>query len=168
MESYLLDDPQAEERFIIDNDGAADWAVRRILSARRNRDKLIAHHKEQIEQAGVECERVEGFFGPLLQMYFETLPLHDTKTQSSYKMASGKLLLTKPKPEYKPDNEQFVQWLEANGYADFVQTVKKAAWGEFKKQTALSGLDVIDTTTGEVVQGVKVEMRPAEFTVKEA
>lgn len=158
----------AEERTVITNDGQADRAARKVLALRAERDRRIAHYKRQIEYEEQACAAEESFYIVPLREYLENLPVaRDTKTMRKHPLPSAELVLKKPSVQYKPDDEAFAAWLKASGYQAFIKTVEKPMWGEFKKQTDVSANGLVDTETGEFVQGVAVTMGSATFDVKE-
>lgn len=172
MEARLLDtllaEDQAETGFAINDDQTADWAVRKVLGARSERDRQVAHHRHQIEMAEKACADVEARILGLLRPYFEQVPYKQTKTKASYALASGTLVRKEASCEYKRDEEALSDWLERSGYEDLVlvRTVRKPQWGEFKAQTVVDGGQVVDKETGEVVDGVTVIERPATMTIE--
>jgi hypothetical protein len=46
-----------------------------------------------------------------------------------------------------------------------IQTTEKPRWGEFKKRLGIIGGQIVDTTTGELVEGVALIEKPDTFTV---
>ena len=151
----------------ITNDGQADWAVRKIKEACAYCDKLIEHFNKQIEEAIDVCARTDSFFRGKLLEYFLTLPVKESKTQRSYKLMSGKLVLKQPAPVFKRDEQKLVDWLIKAGKEEFVRTVvfNHAKWADLKPLTICSERDVIFKETGEIIQGVTVETKEAEFKI---
>lgn len=166
--SMPLQQQVAEERTVITNDGQADRAARKVLALRVERDRRIAHYERQIAYEKEAYEKAASFYLVPLREYLENLPVaRDTKSMRKHLLPSAELVLRKPSVQYKPDDETFATWLKASGYQAFIKTVEKPMWGEFKKQTDISANGLIDTETGEFVQGVAVTMGPATFDVKE-
>lgn len=48
---------------------------------------------------------------------------------------------------------------------DMIQTTEKPKWGEFKKRLEIVGGQIVDKTTGELVEGVQIIEKPDTFTV---
>lgn len=48
---------------------------------------------------------------------------------------------------------------------DMIQNVEKPKWGEFKKRLEIVGGQIVDKTTGELVEGVQIIEKPDTFTV---
>jgi len=157
-----------KEGWQIADDGAADWAVRKIKEARANRDRMIAHFEDQIEKAIESCRITENFFSGKLIEYFNVLPVRESKTQKSYELPTGKLILKFPAPEYVRDESKLVEWLFKIDRQDLIRTdfVSKPIWSELKPLTIVSGNDVIYLETGEVIPGLSAVERGAEFKVE--
>ena len=54
---------------------------------------------------------------------------------------------------------------ELEGNEDMIQTTEKPKWGEFKKRLEIVGGQIVDKTTGELVEGVQIIEKPDTFTV---
>lgn len=172
IESPAEDKPS----FRIDDDRKAEWALRIIAAERAEAKRLndtrramiddyLAAIKAEDERCDKRCRYLEG----LLEEYFQTVPHKETKTQSSYSLPSGKLILKRKEPEITVDPVKFTAWLEANGHGDYVETIKAPKWGEFKKATNLIWDDTgacIDRDTGELVEGLSSIARQDSFMVK--
>lgn len=159
-----------EETFKIENDKTADWAVRQIHEAELERDRLITLAEEQIKDLNDridefknKCDNDTAYLRSLLATYFETVKSKETKTQKSYKLISGTLVYKKPSTKINHDDEKLIKALDGT---EFVEIKKSLKWGEYKKNLIVSDNDVIDTTTGEVIEGCTVEDVPASFNIK--
>ena len=159
-----------EDRFVIDNDKKADWAIEQIKEKEAERDRLIElaqakieDLKLQIEELNVKCINETVYFKGALAEYFNTVPHKETKTQESYQLLSGKLIYKKPSVKINHDDEKLIEWLNDTEY---VETKKSLKWGEYKKHLVISGNDVIDGETGEVVEACTIEDVPASFEIK--
>lgn len=156
---------QETEGFVIDTDKKAEWALKRIRDAREDRDRMVdwykAKTKEIIEQTDYETMNLER----MLAEYFQNVPHKKTKTQESYALPGGKLILKKQNPEYKRDEAKVIEWAKASGFDKFVKVEEKLAWADLKAETAVFG-DHIVTEDGEIVPGVEVIERPDEFKVE--
>ena len=161
-------DMAPDDRFVIDDDGKADWAIRQIIEARAERDRLVAHFKNQIDKAMDNCSRIEEHFRAMLLPYMDMVPAHRTKTQTSYELPSGTLKIKAPGPKYTVNDDQLVDWLKQNGYAEMVKikTTESPAWGDFKKLTEVNGDIITLKKTGEIIDGVTVQYREPKFEVE--
>lgn len=159
-----------EETFKIDNDKIADWAITQIHEVENERDRLITLAEEQItdlkdriEELKTKCDNDTAYLRSCLEMYFNTVPTKETKTQKSYKLLSGTLVFKKPSVKINHDDEKLLDFLDGT---EFVEIKKSLKWGEYKKILTISGNDVIDSETGEVIDACTVEDVPASFSIK--
>jgi len=182
LEEYLLESYEAPEdladtenqRFRIQDDNQADWALRKIARARQDL-------KEAEETAAMEIEKInrwldgqrdeslrtELFFTVLLQEYYEPrfMTNPDKKT---YKLPSGKVQRRTQQPLFDRDNEALLAWLKQRGMTDYVEVKETPKWGELKQQVQVVGEHVVikdGPLKGEIVDGVEVVHRPPTFRV---
>ena len=153
-----------KERFEIDSDQKAEWAVEKIREARKDRDRWIEYYKDQIEKVKAECDANTENLMFMLNAYFKTVPHKETKTQLSYPLPNGKLVLKRQGPEYEHDDSILVPWLEENA-PEFVKVAKSSDWAGLKKSITTIGDGVFDGN-GERVPGVTVVERPEKFDVE--
>lgn len=182
LEEYLLESYEAPEdlddtenqRFRIQDDNQADWALRKIARARQDM-------KEAEETAAMEIEKInrwldgqrdeslrtERFFTALLQEYYEPrfMTNPDKKT---YKLPSGKVQRRTQQPLFDRDNEALLAWLKQRGMTDYVEVKETPKWGELKQQVQVVGEHVVikdGPLKGEIIDGVEVVHRPPTFRV---
>lgn len=168
INTLLAADPEAYERFVIDNDKKAEWALCAIHEHVVEADRLLKACDEQIqfykqrkEEIAAASDRKTGYLTSLLQLYFDTVPHKSTKTQETYALPSGKLVRKLASKKMEHDDAALMQQ-----YPDFVQHKPSLAWGELKKKMKIEGDVVIDTTTGEIVEAITVTETPAKFIVE--
>lgn len=156
-----------DERFVIDDDAKADWAVRKIKEAEAEIVSWRSYYKDALEKIEKRQQNRIEYLKHMLAGYFGTVKTHDTKTQSSYDLPSGKLIRKIPGPKFDTDDAILVPWLKENGLTDFVKTEikEKAAWGDLKKTVSINGTAVV-TEDGEIVPGVTVIPQEPTFEIK--
>lgn len=174
MAAFYQSDEQAGPRpaWAIRDDGCADWAVRKIAEEKAELDRLteladsqIAAIQEKVEAAKRRYENGTRFLTGKLAEYFETVPHRATKTKESYRLLSGTLTKKLGSTQMKQDDDKLLEYLKASGNEDMIQTTEKPRWGEFKKRLEVIGGQIVDTTTGELVEGVQLIEKPDTFTV---
>ena len=151
--------------FVIDTDAKAEWALTKIREARADRDKWVEWYKAKIEEITEQTDFDTMNLERMLAEYFATVPHKKTKTQESYKLPGGKLLLKTQNPEYTRDDKAVIEWAKANGFGQFVKVEEKLAWQELKDATAVFEGHIV-TEDGEIVPGVEVTNREAKFVVE--
>lgn len=158
-------------RFRIDTDRMAEWAIERIKDQRQERDRLIEIAKDkiarletQIKEIEDKCDSKTGFLEGKLYEYFTSgITTKETKTQKSYKLLSGSLVYKKPKQKIvKADENKLIEALRGT---EFVETTEKVKWGDYKKNLEIVDGVVVDTTSGEIVEGCQVEETTPEFSI---
>ena len=161
----------APDSFTITDDRKADWAIECILKEEAERDRLIELANEKIKELNErkaaiaeKCEMDNSYLKMLLRQYFETVPKNATKTQESYKLLSGKLVLKRQAPEFVRDDKVMTEWAKASA-PSFIKVVESVNWADLKKQTTVKGEAVVFTETGEVVPGVVAKAREDVFEV---
>ena len=160
-----------DEFFQIDNDSKADWAIEKIMAENAERDRLIKLADERIKELSDKKKELidkaadkTSYLTALLRMYFDTIEPKATKTQSTYKLLSGKLVLKHQQPEYVLDDAQMVSWAKTAAPA-YIKVKESINWAELKKLTVVNGETVVLADTGEVIPGAVAKERPDVFEV---
>lgn len=169
-------DYERDERFVIDDDGKAEWAIRKIAMEEAERDRLIAVCQEQIDEYVAKkvfyekrCESRTANLRAMLRDYFRTVPVRETQTQRKYELPSGALIEKKARRELKPDSDRLRDWLAQGGMDKYLKTEVSPKWALVKKQLAAAPDGaIVFGETGEILpEGVvTIEETPAKFEVK--
>ena len=173
MTIFYQEDEKAERpAWRITDDGCADWAVCKIAEERAElarikelADAQIQRIEEKVAAAERRCENGTRFLTAKLAEYFETVPHKKTKTKESYRLLSGTLAKKLGGVSMKQDDAKLLEYLKTSGNEDMIQTTEKPKWGEFKKRLEIMGGQVVDSTTGEIVEGVAIIEKPDTFSV---
>ena len=163
-----------DDGFVIDTDAKAEWALKKIAEARSDRDAWVKWYEDKIAEIKAQTDFNTMNLERMLAEYFASVPHKRTKTQESYSLPGGKLILKKQNPEYKRDEKAAVAWLEKNGYAQFVKVKKELAWSDLKDASAVVDGKIVCgeqiTEDGEIIQmvvdGIEVIDRPEKFVVE--
>lgn len=153
------------EGFIIDTDAKAEWALQKIREARADRDKWVKWYKDKIAEITEQTDFDTMNLERMLCEYFATVPHKKTKTQESYKLPGGKLVMKTQNPEFKHDDKTVIEWAKANGMGQYVKVKEELSWQELKDATAVFEGHIV-TEDGEIVPGVEVVNREAKFVVE--
>jgi len=173
LDSWAASGDSDEDRgFRIADDDAADWAVRKIAEERAElarikamADEQIARIMDKLAAAEKRCESGTAYLTSKLAEYFNQVPHKATKTQETYRLLSGVLKMKRGGVSMQQDNKMLVDHLKATGAVEFIKTTYEPKWGEFKKRLEIIGDQVVDKETGEIVEGVKVIVKPDVFTI---
>jgi phage host-nuclease inhibitor protein Gam len=154
------------EGFVIDTDAKAEWALQKIREARADRDRWVAWYTDKIKEIKEQTDFDTMNLERMLAEYFATVPHKKTKTQESYKLPGGKLVLKTQNPEYKRDDKAVIEWAKATkGMEQFVKVKEELAWQELKDATEVFEGHIV-TEDGEIVPGIEVVNRDAKFSVE--
>lgn len=143
----------------ITDDGCADWACQKIAEEKAELDRITSLAAQRRYENGTR------FLTGKLAEYFETVPHKTTKTKHSYRLLSGTLVKKIGGRTMKQDDDALLAYLKASDNEDMIQTTEKPKWGEFKKRLEIVGGQIVDKTTGELVEGVQIIEKPDTFTV---
>lgn len=159
------------DNFVVDDESTADWALQKI---KENKEKIrekediaeervyqieqwLAREKEKLEDG---INYLEGLLGNYAAQRKEDEP--DLKTIS---LPFGKIQYRKQRAKWKYDDDKLTDFAEQN-MPDVVQTKKKVNKNDLKKKCKIINGKVINTETGEVVEGVEVEERGEKLKIK--
>lgn len=178
MSELLKEEKPIRERFIVDNDMKAEWCLSKIRAAKKNAEREIEELTRQMEfykarmaQVQQEYEEEKNFFQEMLLPYFSNRVeggfTKETKTQVSYPLPTGKLLLKHREPdfEYKEKQKDTIAWLKKNEGEKYIKVKEELDWSSLKKTVSVSGNSVC-TKEGEVIPGITVTPREDEFVVE--
>ena len=163
---FFLEEDE-EQGFAVLDDSSAEWCLRKIKEKQSELATWEAFYAEQLEKVRGRIKSDINFFEIKLKEYFDQIPHKKTKTQESYSLPGGKLILKAQDPTYDVKDEELVPWLKQNDLSSLVKTKfeEKADWAKLKKQVKVAG-DGVVTEDGEIVPGVKVVPRPEIFKVE--
>jgi hypothetical protein len=152
------------EGFTIDTDAKAEWALKKIAEARADRDRWVEWYKAKIAEITEQTDFDTMNLERMLAEYFATVPHKKTKTQESYKLPGGKLVLKTQNPDYNRDDKTVIEWAKANA-PQFVKIKEELDWAGLKGATAVFEGHIV-TEDGEIIPGVEVTDREPKFVVE--
>lgn len=168
----IISEETGHEQFAIDNPQKAEWALKQIQAKQEELqeyisvcDGMIDDYNEKKKKAQEQYESSINYFKLQLEDFFRTVKTSKTKTQESYKLPTGKLVLKYPKPKFVKDDDLLVSWLKASGRKELIKVKESPNWSELKSTVEVNGSNVI-TEDGEIIEGVSVEMSEPEFEIK--
>ena len=173
--SELMQEKPVREPFVVDNDMKAEWCLSKIRRVRdeQSREKAelqrqMQFYKDQMDLIDKQADEDAHFFESMLRGYFASRVdegfTKATKTQTSYKLPTGKLVLKKRNPDFVRKDDELLPWLKKN-HPDLVKVEESPNWAELKKTVNVVG-DGVATTDGEMIPGVKVVPKDDVFEVE--
>lgn len=163
--SELIEGYNEQEDYVIDTDAKAQWALDKIREARADRDAWVKWYEDKISEIKAQTDFNTMNLERMLAEYFATVPHKKTKTQESYPLKGGKLILKTQNPEFKRDDKTVIDWLKENKMPEFVKTKEELAWADLKAATAIFDGHIV-TEDGEIIPGIDVVEREAKFIVE--
>lgn len=159
-----------QQEFSINSADIANWAVEKIKEERARRDLFIEaaqghidRLQQQVKDMSDKCTQRTGFLLVKLDEYLESAPAKETKTQKTLELPAGKLIRKLPSVDYVRDNERLIESLKDT---DFVELKLNLKWGDLKKDLVVNGDVVMIGSTGEILDGISIEEKPATFDVR--
>jgi len=142
-EADLEEEMRTEEtEFTIDSDEMAEWALKKVLAAKKEKERLTAlidAERASLDRAQEDIDkRYEHDTSYLLFKlgeYFKTVEHKETKTQESYQLLSGKLVYKKPTQKLEQDEGALLEWCKENA-PEYVRTKQSVEWGQIKNHYA--------------------------------
>lgn len=161
IQNTILEEEEIQVRSTIE----AKWQFEQRKKIIDDRDELIAYYEDQIAKVKADADYKIGFIDRALFAFFQTVEHKKTKTQESWSIPAGKLILKKQAPEFKRDEKTVIDWLKQNGGTDYVKTVESLDWANLKKDTTVVGNTIVNND-GEIIPGVEVIEREDKFVVE--
>ena len=152
--------------FKVTDDASAEWCLKKIMEAKADVQRWSEFYAEQMKKVKEAADSSIAYFEEKLEEYFESVPHKATKTQESYTLPSGKLVLKQQQPEYAINDDELIPWLKQNTLG-YVKVKEIADWAALKKIVTVAGSNVV-TREGEIIPGVSVAQRPDVFKVEVA
>lgn len=163
---------EIKEGFVIRDDNAAEWALQKIFDEKAELERLKALADSQIAVIMDKVEAAEkrftsrtGYLKNALEEYMLTVKRKQSKTQESYRLLSGSLILKKPVVKIVKDDTKLLEYVKEHS-PEYVKHTEAVDWAGFKKTLTVSG-DVVVDSNGEVVSCLDVEETPGEFMIRD-
>lgn len=173
LHEYLDDEQQVnDDGFKVDNEKKASWALRKI-------NQLQKEIEANNEMADEEIHKVEQWrtkqnkqaidsiehLTSLLNGYAITQKEQDPKFTSS-STPNGRYGFRKQQPEWIYDEETLLEHLDKEGKKELIRVKREVNKSEVKKKYEVTGENVVDPSTGEIVKGIKINHREDNFYVR--
>ena len=161
IQNTILEEEEIQVRSTIE----AKWQFEQRKKIIEDRDELIAYYEDQIAKVKADADYKIGFIDRALFAFFQTVEHKKTKTQESWSIPAGKLILKKQAPEFKRDEKTVIEWLKQNDGSQYVKTVESLDWANLKKDSTVVGNTIVNSD-GEIIPGVEVIEREDKFVVE--
>ena len=163
-------DEEFDDIPVLQDDMDANEHAEKIRYWQDYRNRMIEHLKRQIEAINAKCDSAINYHSSLLSNYLHRIPHRVTKTQESYKLPCGTIVVTREHDGIKkPDKameKAIIDRLKKDGENGFVKTAESLDWQSYKKQLTMKDGKVVDSTTGEIVDDVQIEHVSANLVMR--
>src|SRR5699024_1269067 len=171
MELNEFLDEQEKVPFQIKTDEEANWALRKIKQKQTQKndrtelaEKEIEKIKQWLESVSKELDSDIEYFEGLLGAY----ALRNREQDPSYKsqkLPNGRIRFKKQQPKWELDDKRVLESLKQAGKDDLIKVTEKPKLADIKKSHAVVDGKVINTETGEFLDGTTVREREDKFEV---
>ena len=165
-----------QERFTINSEEEALWAMRKLAQAQRRIDEVKRLAQVELDRINTWIEkntssnqREVSFYETALSDYLIAVREDSADGRKKLDFPDGVVSsrITPSKVDVA-DSEAFLAWAEANGHSDWVRTKREANVSVIKQGVDFSGESVIDPITGSTVAGLNHVEGGYSVTVKVA
>jgi len=172
LQEFLDEKEQiAQDRFTVDTDEKANWSLRKIKQFQQQKEannKLAVDEVEKIEawnkaENDKAQQRIDYFQG-LLAYYALGKRNADPKFKT-LKLPNGAIKFTKQQPKWHLDNDAVLKTLKESEQLDLIKVVESPKLADIKKTFKVQGNQVVNPSTGEIVEGITIEEREDKFGV---
>lgn len=168
QEDLNEDQEEVLEEVAVLDDASAEYMLRRIREAEDQYERMEAWYENQKAKAKQLRDRTVGWAMRGLRSYLDMVPTKNGKTQRSYELPGGKIVVKAQEPKYDQDDKELIPWLKQNKMTDMIRIKEESNWKELKNQLKLApdGKSMV-TADGEIVPGVKVTQRGEKMTISQ-
>ena len=169
--SHPLDDisGEAKEKFRVEDDGAAAWAMRKLRTIRRKQAENAQLYVDERARLDVWLNEVNNpldtdasYFESLLNDYAIRCRENSDDGRKSLNLPTGKVTTRLGGPKWEVDSEPFLVWAKAN-HPDLVRIKEEPNIQALKEFTVKD--DVAITSDGEVIPGVRISYPEVSVTI---
>ena len=157
-------------------DVQADEMLEQVMDLRseKGRFETIAAGKIGIIQEDLshkmgKLDKEIQFMKDQLRAFFLTIKPKNSKTQQSYSLLSGKLIMKKATTRLTHDDKKIAEWCNHNA-SEYIKrfVINELDWMELKKDLSISNGIITNKITGEVLEGIglTIEDVPESFDIK--
>ena len=161
-----------DERFSINDESQANWALRKIKQLQDEKEKNISLANAEIEKIeewlnsmNDQVQQSIDYFQSLLAEYAMEQRKNNPKFKS-LKLPNGRIGFRKQQPKWNYDNDKLIEVLKTSKRTDLIRIKEELDKAAIKKAFVVADDKVINPDTGEVVEGIAIEQREDAFNVE--
>jgi len=172
LNEHIAGEIDADERFIIDTEEKADWALRKIKEAENEIEKAEYFAETQIrqienwkaKQTDKHHESID-YFQSLLAEFLQNKRKEDPKFKS-ITLPNGNVGFRRKQSKWIYNDDVVLKTLESENMNDFIKVEKKLDKRLIKKAFEVAGDKVINPDTGEVIEGIEIVEQGESLNVR--
>lgn len=161
-----------KKRFAIETTEQLSWAFRKIKAINTQLKEVEFLAKTEIQRIeqwrDKEVESLESnkqFFEGLIEEYAVNKRTENPEFKSQ-KTPFGRVGYKKQQVKWKYDDKKLVEYLKNTGKNLYIHVEEKPKKNEIKKAFKVSGNHVIDESTGEIIDGIKILPQEEKIDIK--
>lgn len=161
-----------DESFKIEDEVQVNWALRKIKQLQDEKEKNVSLANAEIEKIeewlnsmNDQVQQSIDYFQSLLAEYALKQRKNDPEFKS-LKLPNGRIGFRKQQPKWEYDNTKLVESLKASERTDLIRIKEEPDKSAIKKAFQVVDDKVVDTETGQVIEGITVEQREDAFRVE--
>lgn len=158
----VTSDEQTRERFSIQDDGAAAWAMRKLRAIRAKQaeyERIAKDERDRIDLwlAGVNAplDRDATYFEQILGDYALRVRENPDDGRKSLALPAGKIATRTSQAKWQVDAEQFLTWAR-DAHPDLIRVKEEADLTKIKETLNVTADGVAVSPEGEPVPGITV------------
>src|SRR5690625_961543 len=172
LNEHIAEEVNADDRFIIDSDDKADWALRKIKEAENEIEKVEYFAESQVRQienwkakeTDKHHESID-YFQSLLAEYLHNKRKEDPKLKS-ITLPTGNVGFRKRQPKWVYNDEVLLESLESENMNDLIRVKKELNKKAIKKEFKVVDGNVINPETGQVIEGIQIVEQGESLNVR--
>lgn len=172
LNEHIAEEVNNDDRFVIDSEEKADWALRKIKEAENKIEEIeefAEHQIRQIEnwkakQTGKHHESID-YFQSLLAEYLNNKRKEDPEIKS-ITLPTGNVGFRKRQPKWIYNDEVLLESLESENMNDLIRVKKEINKKTIRKEFKVVNGNVINPETGQVIEGIQVVQQGESLNVR--
>ena len=172
LNEHIAEEVNDDDRFVIDSEEKADWALRKIKEAENEIEKAEYFAETQIrqienwriKQTDKHYESIE-YFQSLLAEYLQNKRKEDPKLKS-ITLPTGNVGFRKRQPKWVYNDDVLLKALENENMNDLIRVKKELNKKAIKKEFKVVDGNVINPETGQVIEGIQIVEQGESLNVR--
>jgi len=155
-----------KDRFVIDDDNKAEWALKKINEAKNEIEKISSFAEREITRVEDWEKKQKDKYVDSIDYFTSLLAEYAYKNDvKSHSLPSGRIRFRKQQPKWSVDNEKAIKSFKEIGRDDLIRVKEEPVMKDIKKSFSVVNGKAVDEETGQVIEGINIEDRKDKFEV---